>query len=52
MLLEEGEHTEEAIMSQLTARGNLASDACFFLNEMSKTVLHSDHVWVMMELNP
>lgn len=25
MLLKECEHTEEAIMSQLTARGNLAS---------------------------
>lgn len=38
MLLKDCEHTEEAIMSQLTAKGNLASDACFF-NEMSKTFL-------------
>ena len=39
MLLREGEHTEEAIMSQLTARGNLASDVVRFCNEMSKAFL-------------
>lgn len=37
MLLREGEHTEEAIMSQLTAGGNLASDVVHFFNEMGKT---------------
>lgn len=30
LLLKECEHTEEAIMSQLTAKGNLASDVRFF----------------------
>lgn len=35
MLLREGENSEEAIMSQLTARGNLASDV-HFSKEMSK----------------